>query len=788
MSDSQTTDTITIEVNGKPVEARVGSMLIQATDEAGIHIPRFCYHKKLSIAANCRMCLVEVEKAPKPMPACATPVNEGMKVWTHSVKAVSAQKDNMEFLLINHPLDCPICDQGGECELQDLSVAYGNSSSNYIEAKRVVRDKYIGPLIATEMTRCIQCTRCVRFGEEISGMREMGATGRGDRMEIGTFVEKSITSELSGNIIDICPVGALTARPSRYKARAWEVMQHPSIASHDSVGSNIYLHSFNKQVIRTVPRENEAINECWISDRDRFSYQALSAEDRLLTPMIKENGQWKSIDWNQALDAVVECLNNADPETTGVLASPRATLEELYSLQKLMRAKGVNNIDHRLRQTDFSDQQSAPQFPWLGMQLEDLEKQKAVLLIGSDVRREQPMANHRIRKAVLKGASVSVVNPIAFAFNYDIAEQCVTDPAGMIEALGKIANASGAVPASLSEFVADADEAAQNIAQSLKDADTDSSIVLLGNIATQHPSYGILRALASVIAENTGANLGYLAESANTAGAWLAGVVPHRLAGGASTEGRHTHDMLMSATKTFILFDVEPAHDFNDPQLAEAAMSHAECVVAFTSFASDKLRSYANILLPISTFAETSGTFVNTEGKMQSFKGAGTLQGDSRPGWKILRVLGNMMDIDGFDYMSTQDILTEFKELVSISSDNALSVTDDYALADVPAGLQRIGNTHMYATDSLVRRAEALQKSAAEDCNSVALHPADIASLGLTEGETVTVRQGDGSTVLMLVKSLDVPQGCAHIPSGTSKSSALGAAFGVVEIQGAMNG
>jgi len=311
----------------------------------------------------------------------------------------------------------------------------------------------------------------------------MGATGRGDRMEIGTFVEKSITSELSGNIIDICPVGALTARPSRYKARAWEVMQHPSIASHDSVGSNIYLHSFNKQVIRTVPRENEAINECWISDRDRFSYQALSAEDRLLTPMIKENGQWKSIDWNQALDAVVECLNNADPETTGVLASPRATLEELYSLQKLMRAKGVNNIDHRLRQTDFSDQQSAPQFPWLGMQLEDLEKQKAVLLIGSDVRREQPMANHRIRKAVLKGASVSVVNPIAFAFNYDIAEQCVTDPAGMIEALGKIANASGAVPASLSEFVADADEAAQNIAQSLKDADTDSSIVLLGNIA-----------------------------------------------------------------------------------------------------------------------------------------------------------------------------------------------------------------------------------------------------------------------------------------------------------------
>jgi len=437
---------VKVEINGIEVEAREGSMVIEAADQAGIAIPRFCYHKKLSIAANCRMCLVEVERAPKPLPACATPVTEGMKVYTDSPKAIAAQKGVMEFLLINHPLDCPICDQGGECELQDLAMGYGGDVSRYSEAKRVVKDKNIGPLIATDLTRCIHCTRCVRFGAEIAGVREMGATGRGEHTTIGTYIEKSVSSEMSGNVIDLCPVGALTSKPFRFHARAWEMTQHASVAPHDGLGSNIYLHTRRGKVMRVVPRDNESINECWLSDRDRFSYLGLDSDDRLTAPMIKEDGAWRTASWEEALEAAARNLSEVaggNADQLGVLVNPSATLEELFLTQKLARGLGCNNIDHRLRQSDFRDDEQAPLYPSLGVSLSELEEQEAVLLVGSNIRKEQPIAAHRLRKAALYGAAVHVVNPIAFDFHFELSQQRIAAPAQMVGELAAVAKAAG---------------------------------------------------------------------------------------------------------------------------------------------------------------------------------------------------------------------------------------------------------------------------------------------------------------------------------------------------------
>ena len=684
---------VTITINDKEFEVTAGSMLIDIADAEDIHIPRFCYHKKLSVAANCRMCLVEVEKAPKPMPACATPVADGMKVWTRSEKALSAQKDTMEFLLINHPLDCPICDQGGECELQDLSMGFGGSSSSYQEIKRVVLDKDIGELVSTEMTRCIQCTRCIRFGEEIAGMRELGATGRGDRMEIGTFVEKSLSSELSGNIIDICPVGALTAKPSRYKSRAWEMMQTASIASHDCVGSNVNLHTFKHELIRVVSDENEAINECWISDRDRFSYEGVISEDRVKAPMIKLNGLWKTVEWNEALEAVAAKLKSVSTDDVGVLASPRATLEELYLLQKTMRAIGVNNIDHRLRQVDFSDQDTMGLFPWLGLSLADIEKQNAIMLIGSNVRKDQPMINHRIRKAAIDNhAKVIFVNPFKLDLNYDATSQLICDPVDMISTLATVAKASlslnkSKAPAGLEDLLKSVrvNKDAKEVAESLSNA--DDSVVFIGSVSVQHPGYSTLRALATLIVENTGSNLGYLAESANTVGAWLAGVVPHRKeAGGVVREGAlNASEMLFKQRKVYVLMDVEPEHDCDDPQLALSAMDQAECVVSIAPYANANMLSNADIILPSAAYSETSGTYVNAEGNWQSFKAASKSFSEARPAWKILRVLGNVLEIEGFDYVSSSDVRKELK----VSCDEVTAVSNSYEVTGIYTTLDK---------------------------------------------------------------------------------------------------
>ena len=786
MSEEQ----VNIEVNGIPLKARKGAMLIEITDAAGIAIPRFCYHKKLSVAANCRMCLVEVEKAPKPLPACATPVMEGMKVYTESPKALAAQKGTMEFLLINHPLDCPICDQGGECELQDMALGYGADVSRFAERKRVVRDKNIGPLIATDMTRCIHCTRCVRFGEEVAGLRELGATGRGESVEIGTYVAHSVGSELSGNVIDLCPVGALTAKPSRYRGRSWEYVQHPAIAPHDSVGSNIFIHTLRGQVMRVVPRENEAINETWISDRDRFSYEGIYSDDRLVRPWVKG----EEADWEVALETASKGLREViaqhGAEAVGFLLSPTATVEELYLAQKLARGLGVANIDHRLRQADFSDQDAAPVFPWLGQELADLEKVGAALLIGSNVRMEQPLAGHRLRKAALAGGRILLINPRDFEFLFPVAAKVIADPAGMVAALVGVALAVAELkgqdlPTELAALAGgvSAGETERAIAEHL--VNQAPATVLLGNLAVAHPAFAQLRALASFVAACSGARLGYLPEAANSAGGWLAGALPHRLPGGASapTVGLDTRSMLEAPRKAYVLLGVEPELDCWDGAAALKALQAAEWVVSLNPFASAASKAYAHVILPVATFAETSGSYVNAEGLWQSFSGASKPVGEARPAWKVLRVLGNLSGVAGFDYVSSEEIRAEAENTCAqVQPDNTL----DSGKPLVPfksEGLHRVAEVPIYATDSLVRRARSLQLSPLAQPVEVRLHPDMARDLGVAEREQVQVRQNGAAVDLPLVLDESVPKGCAWIPAGLYASVALGPAVGPVAIQ-----
>lgn len=783
-------ESVNIEINGIPFQARKGAMLIEITDAAGIPIPRFCYHKKLSIAANCRMCLVEVERAPKPLPACATPVMEGMKVFTESPKARAAQKGTMEFLLINHPLDCPICDQGGECELQDLAVGYGSNVSRFTERKRVVKDKDIGPLISTDMTRCIHCTRCVRFGEEIAGLRELGATGRGESMEIGTYVAHSVASELSGNVIDLCPVGALNAKPSRNRGRSWEYVQHPAVAPHDSVGSNIFIHTLRGKVMRVVPRENEAVNETWISDRDRFSYEGIYSDDRLSRPRV----EGAEVDWETALEATAKGLQGIierhGPEAVGFLLAPTATVEELYLAQKLARGLGVTNIDHRLRQADFSDQDAAPVFPWLGQSLEDLEKVGAALLIGSNVRMEQPLAGLRLRKAALAGGRIMFINPRDFEFRFPVAAEIVADPAGMVAALAGVAQAVAELkgeklPAALVALAGSAPGATERVmAEAL--VNHAPATVLLGNLAVAHPAFAQLRALAGFLARCGGARLGYLPEAANSAGGWLAGALPHRLPGGqpAPKPGLDARAMLESPRKAYVLLGVEPELDCWDGAAALSALQGAEFVVSLSPYASAVESAENRIVLPVATFAETSGTYVNAEGRWQSFQGASKPLGEARPAWKVLRVLGNLCGVSEFDYVGSEDVLAEVQAVCgSIQPDNPPTEAQPNWRPFQSEGLIRVADVPIYATDPLVRRARSLQQSSLARPAEVRLHPEVAQALGVAGREQVQVRQNGRAVELPLVLDESIPQGCAWIPTGLPASAALGPAVGPVIIQ-----
>jgi len=770
---------LNIEIDGKKIAVKQGSMLIEAADAAGIYIPRFCYHKKLPVAANCRMCLVDVEKFAKPAPACATPVSEGMRVSTNSEKTLDAQRGVMEFLLINHPLDCPICDQGGECDLQDLAVGYGKDASRYREDKRVIKDKDLGPLIATDMTRCIQCTRCVRFGTKIAGVMELGATGRGEHLEIGTYVEQTVDSELSGNMIDLCPVGALTSKPFRYTARNWELTNVPSVSPHDCVGSNLTVQTLLSKVKRVLPRENEDINEVWLSDRDRFSYEALNSPQRLRTPLIRVDGHWQETDWTTALQFTVAGLQKVlqahGAQQIGALAAPGSTVEEVYLLQKLVRALGSDNIDHRLRQRDFSADARMPLFPWLGRSIPELEGLDAVLLVGSHVRKDQPLISHRLRKAFRNGAKLMAVNPMDYEFIFPLSNKVIATPNGMLESLIKIIKAlaqkTGQMPPEIAAWTGiEPGPQEQAIAQVLRES--KNAAVLLGNFAASHIHYADLYAAAQLIAQLSGATLGHLSE-ANSAGAWLAGGVPHRGPADAarSQAGGNAYSMLETPLKGYILLGVEPELDCWDGRLARLALDAAEFVVMLSPF-NTAASDYADVQLPLAPFTETDGTFVNCEGRWQSFRAAVKPLGETRPGWKILRVLGNLLNLPGFEFVSAEEVRNEIKQdkLTPSAKLTALSLS---APERDEVELVRISEVPIYAVDSIVRRAPALLKTRDNPKPAAHLNPAQANKLGFSDGAKVRVQIGNGQALLNLVVDKRVPDGCVWIPAGFSEVAGL---------------
>ncbi len=773
---------VEIEIDGVKVQVPEGSMLMEATNRAGKYVPHFCYHKKLSIAANCRMCLVEVEKAPKPLPACATPVTAGMIVRTASEKAINAQKSVMEFLLINHPLDCPICDQGGECQLQDLAVGYGGSASRYQEEKRVVFHKDIGPLVsAQEMSRCIHCTRCVRFGQEVAGVMELGMAGRGEHSEILSFVGNSVDSELSGNMIDLCPVGALTSKPFRYSARTWELARRRSVTPHDSLGSNVVVQVKGDKVLRVLPIENEAINECWITDKDRFSYEGLNAADRVTVPMVKRGDEWVEIDWEAALTLVSAGLkdtrDSSGANTIGVLASPSSTLEELALAGKLVRGLGSNNIDVRLRQSDFSLDASRQGAPWLGMPVADISTLDRVLVVGSFLRKDHPLVAQRLRQTAKRGAKVFSLNATCENWLVKMAGQLTVAPSQWESTLAQlivaVAAAKGVTaPAAFAGLAASAQVSA--IAAQLVTGQTPG--VLIGNAAVQHPSYARLAVLLQTLAELLGAKWGYLTESANTVGAYVAGAVP-------SADGKNAAQMLAGGMKSLILLNTEPDLDSADGQQALTTLTETPFVVALTSFKS-RVSQYANIILPITPFTETSGTFISAEGRVQSFQACVRPAGQARPGWKVLRVLGNLLGLSGFDANSSDDIKKSvLTGDVADRLNNASSAPLQVPVTATAQGLERIADVSIYATDALVRRAESLQLTKDAKAPVAHIHPQTLQTLNLGSATAVAVAMnGHPGAQLPWVADDTVAVGAIRIAAGRLQTLPVGPLFGSVQV------
>ncbi|WP_322014555.1 NADH-quinone oxidoreductase subunit NuoG [Paraburkholderia sp. J12] len=774
---------VELEIDGKKVQVPEGSMVIQAAQRVDTYIPHFCYHKKLSIAANCRMCLVDVEKMPKAVPACATPVSQGMVVRTSSEKAVQGQQAVMEFLLINHPLDCPICDQGGECQLQDLAVGYGKSASRYSEEKRVVFHKNVGPLISMEeMTRCIHCTRCVRFGDEIAGVMELGMLGRGQHSEISTFLGKTVDSELSGNMIDLCPVGALTSKPFRFSARTWELSRRKSVSPHDSTGANIIVQVKNNRVMRVLPYENEAINECWISDKDRFSYEGLNSEDRLTRPMLKQGGEWIETDWQSALDYVVKGIRGISDEhgenMIAALASPHSTTEELYLLKQFADAVGTPNVDFRLRQSDFSAPVTGA--PWLGTKIAELSYADAAFVIGSALRRDHALFAARLRQAAKGGAQVALLQATADGSLIPSAQRIVAAPSAWLDELAGIAAAvAEAKGAALPEAFAgaQASEAAKQVAASL--ASGERRFVLLGNAAVQHPDFSRLHAAAQFIAETTGATLGFLTEAGNTVGAHLAGALP-------GNGGLNAREAFEQPRKGYLLLNVEPEFDTANPAAARAALDQAEMVVVFSPFKTGL--EYADVLLPIAPYTETSGTFVNAEGTAQIFNGVVRPLGDARPAWKVLRVLGTLIGARGFEYETAEDVRRKALgdgDLASRLSNRAgVPVAKGTLSAAAEGRFERVADVPIYHADPLVRRAEALHlTTAARVANTVGLPAALFDQLGLKEGEAVRVRQGDLSVTAPATRDANLAPTVVRVSAATPAGAQLGSLFGELLVE-----
>lgn len=780
----------TIEIDGKLLEAEPDKMIIEVADAAGIYIPRFCYHKKLSVAANCRMCLVEVENGRKPVPACATPITNGMKVFTRSKEALHSQQAVMEFLLINHPLDCPICDQGGECELQDLSLGYGSDASQYEEPKRSVDDDNLGALISTEMTRCIHCTRCVRFGDEVAGLRELGATGRGENMQIGTYVQHAMRSEISGNIIDLCPVGALTSKPFRYSARAWELTQHDGVAVHDCLGSNIHIHVRRNQLMRVVPKENESINETWLSDRDRFSYLGLNSSMRAAQPMIKRNGQLEVVDWETALsfaaNGISRVLKNHGPQEFAAFASPSSTLEELYLLQKMMRELEVHNLDHRLQQVDFRDQASQPIFPQSSLPYAELENQEFIFLLGCNIEREVPLAGVRVRKAYRNGGKIYALNPVDYDYHFPITEKIIVSPHAMVEQLAAILRACvediSQFPASLQALLNKVTQTEESKAIALA-LQKPAAVIVTGALVDNHPEAATLRSLLVWLHKVTGVHRVHLTTGANCAGAWLAGMVPHRTAAGKpiANSGLDIQTALEAKLKGYCLMAAEPGLDFAHPFQARQSMLAAEFVVVLTAFNHDAIHDYADVVLPMAPFAETSGTYVNVDGSWQSTKGALSPYGEARPAWKILRVLANLLHCDGFEYTASDEITNEIKTLCEVSAQETyLPFYSDFQPKST-AGIERIGEWPLYRSDAIVRNAEALQKSQQADAACIRIHPKTAARLVLNE--MATVSQGDIEITLPIQLDERIALNAIWVPNAMIETMDLGHSFAEITIR-----
>ncbi len=784
-----------IEIDGREFEAAPGEMVIEVADKAGIYIPRFCYHEKLSIAANCRMCLVEVERAPKPLPACATPVMDGMKVKTNSTVAVGAQKDTLEFLLINHPLDCPICDQGGECPLQDQAVGYGGHLSRFEEKKRVVPDHDIGPLIETEMTRCIHCTRCVRFGDEVAGVMEFGITGRGEHLKIDTFFGSSVDSEVSGNVIDLCPVGALTSKPYRFSARSWELIDHDSISPHDCVGTNISIQTLRGAVKRVLPRINEAVNECWLADRDRYSYEATEAEHRLTQPMLRTESGLVPVDWQEALDAVVAGFNATieaeGASALGALVSPTATFEEFYLVQKLMRALGCENIDHRLRQIDFSGDDATELYPGTNLPIESYSDCRQILLIGSDIRKEQPLLGLRVRKAWRAGAKIAAINSMDWSCNFELEAKTIVAPALMPYALAQVLLTlceikEQEVPASISgDFLKEAHEFSgledcRSTAAMLAEQ-SGGSLIILGQSAIAHPMFSCIKSLASFIANIAGAELAIL-PPANSVAGWLAGCLPHRHANGVPSDspGYNARQMIHNPRGAYLLFNVEPSKDMADGMHADEALANARFVVSLQSFA--QVPDNVDVVLPIAPFTENAGTFVNCEGRVQRAVAAVAPMGEARPAWKILRVLGNRFGVLGFDYVEIDDVTKEVPlnfadaERLGRSIDRPVPCIKRESQRE-PGYFELVSDPQIYAVDATVRRANALQSTVHASPATVGLHPDDMETLGLESGTAITLRHDLHLIQTQAVVDSRVARGCVYFPGGNDfgPSAALGA-------------
>lgn len=779
-----------IEIDGKTIEVENGKMIIEVADDQGIHIPRFCYHKKLSVAANCRMCLVSVENNKKTVPACATPITDGMKVFTKSKEAIRSQAAVMEFLLINHPLDCPICDQGGECELQDVSMGFGSDRSVYDEPKRAVENDDIGPLISMEMTRCIHCTRCVRFGDEVAGLPELGGLGRGENMHIGTYIKHSVTSEVSGNVIDLCPVGALTSKPYRFTARAWEMTQHDSVAPHDCLGSNVYLHTRRNQLMRVVPKEHESINETWLSDRDRFSYLGLSSQARASEPLIKRNGQWEAVNWETALKftatGIARVIKQHGPEQFAAFASSSSTLEELYLLQKLMRELGVHNLDHRLQQTDFRDQALQAVMPTSSLTYADLEKQDTILLLGCNIDREVPLAGVRVRKAYTNDGKIYAINPVDYDYHFDVTGKVIVSPQEMPLQLANlilaIANDVTRLPEALQKLLIGLNPDATIKAMALALCQPNA-VVVTGALCENHPQAALIRTLLAWLEELSGARILRLTTGANSAGASVAGMLPHRAAAGKVIEpaGLDVKCAIEAKLRGYLLMAAEPGFDFANPHDARQSMLGAEFVVVLSAYQNESIKDYANVILPMAPFTETSGTYINVDQRWQTVKGAVAPAGDARPAWKILRVLANVLQLEGFDYTSTDDVLTEVKALVSMMHDVNPKLFYPESLPAVRDELVRVGEWPLYRIDAIVRHSLELQHCGSAEKACVKMNPETIQRLQLDASATVS--QDHIEITLPLESDARIAPDVIWVANAMPETVDLGHAFAAIKVK-----